>query len=168
MLECCPKLIKTYNFGQNALNKRQLKTKNEQYYAIWLFIFKVAETFWQFFILGYRYFLPCHWKIANFKIGTVFHIPNLILDHLICLKLNYRCPSPYYIFQNYPQHFWIFFKFLFHRTWQLSRKFHRPSVTIIGSHFKSARWNKSRIIKYNSLRNEKLKRKCLPPNHELK
>jgi hypothetical protein len=22
LLECCPKLIKTYNFGQNAVNKR--------------------------------------------------------------------------------------------------------------------------------------------------
>jgi hypothetical protein len=25
LLDCCPKLIKTYNFGQNAVNKRQLK-----------------------------------------------------------------------------------------------------------------------------------------------
>ncbi len=23
LLNCCPKLIKTYNFGQNAVNKRQ-------------------------------------------------------------------------------------------------------------------------------------------------
>ncbi len=30
LLECCPKLIKTYNFGQKAVNKRQLKNKNEQ------------------------------------------------------------------------------------------------------------------------------------------
>ncbi len=29
LLECCPKLIKTYNFGQNEVNKRQLKNKNE-------------------------------------------------------------------------------------------------------------------------------------------
>jgi hypothetical protein len=45
LLDCCPKLIKTYNFGQNASNKRLLKNKNEQYCAVWLFIFKVAETF---------------------------------------------------------------------------------------------------------------------------
>jgi hypothetical protein len=45
MLECCPKLIKTYNFGQIAVNKRQLKNKNEQYCAVRLFIFKVDETF---------------------------------------------------------------------------------------------------------------------------
>ncbi len=38
LLECCPKLIKTYNFGQNAVNKRQLKHKNEQYCAVRLFI----------------------------------------------------------------------------------------------------------------------------------
>ncbi len=43
--ECCPKLIKIYNFGQNVMNKRQLKNKNEQYCAIRLFIFKVVETF---------------------------------------------------------------------------------------------------------------------------
>jgi hypothetical protein len=30
LLECCPKLIKAYNFGQNAVNKRQLKNKNER------------------------------------------------------------------------------------------------------------------------------------------
>jgi hypothetical protein len=45
LLECCPKLIKTYNFRQNAVNKRQFKNKNEQYCALGLFIFKVAETF---------------------------------------------------------------------------------------------------------------------------
>jgi hypothetical protein len=28
LLECCPKLIKTYNFGQNAVNKSQFKNKN--------------------------------------------------------------------------------------------------------------------------------------------
>jgi hypothetical protein len=27
LLECCPKLIKNYNFGQNAVNKRQFKNK---------------------------------------------------------------------------------------------------------------------------------------------
>jgi hypothetical protein len=26
-LDCCPKLIKTYNFGQNAVNKSQFKNK---------------------------------------------------------------------------------------------------------------------------------------------
>jgi hypothetical protein len=31
LLKCCPKLIKTYNFGQNAVNERQFKNKNEQY-----------------------------------------------------------------------------------------------------------------------------------------
>jgi hypothetical protein len=31
LLDCCPKLIKTYNFGQNAVNKSQFKNKNEQY-----------------------------------------------------------------------------------------------------------------------------------------
>ncbi len=58
LLECCPKLIKTYNFGQNVVNKRQLKNKNEQYGAIRLFIFKVAETFCPFFIRDCQYFLP--------------------------------------------------------------------------------------------------------------
>jgi hypothetical protein len=45
LLECCPKLMKTNNFGQNAVNKSQFKNKNEQYCAVRLFIFKVAETF---------------------------------------------------------------------------------------------------------------------------
>ena len=27
LLECCSKLIKTYNFGQNAVNERQFKNK---------------------------------------------------------------------------------------------------------------------------------------------
>jgi hypothetical protein len=31
LLECCPKLIKTYNFGQNTVNKSQFKNKNEQF-----------------------------------------------------------------------------------------------------------------------------------------
>jgi hypothetical protein len=44
-LECCPKLIKTYNFGQIADYKRQSKNKNEQYCAVRGFIFKVAKTF---------------------------------------------------------------------------------------------------------------------------
>jgi hypothetical protein len=41
-------LIKTYNFGQNAVNKSQFKNKNEQYCAVRLFIFRVAETFFDF------------------------------------------------------------------------------------------------------------------------
>lgn len=43
--ECCPKLIITFNFGQNAVKKGQLKSKNEQYCAVRLLNFKVAETF---------------------------------------------------------------------------------------------------------------------------
>jgi hypothetical protein len=31
LLECCPKLIKTYNFGQDPVNKSQFKNKNGQY-----------------------------------------------------------------------------------------------------------------------------------------
>ncbi len=34
LLDCCPKLIKAYNFGQNVVNKRQFKNKNEQYCAV--------------------------------------------------------------------------------------------------------------------------------------
>ncbi len=34
LLECCSKLIKTYNFGQKAVNKGQFKNKNEQYCAL--------------------------------------------------------------------------------------------------------------------------------------
>jgi hypothetical protein len=45
LLDCCPKLIKTYNFGQKAVNKRQFNNKNEQYCAVKLFNFKVAKTF---------------------------------------------------------------------------------------------------------------------------
>ncbi len=48
LLECCPKLIKTYNFGPNAVNKSKFKNKNEQYCAVRLFIFKVTETFFDF------------------------------------------------------------------------------------------------------------------------
>jgi hypothetical protein len=32
-------LIKAYNFGQNTVNKSQLKNKNEKYCAVRLFIF---------------------------------------------------------------------------------------------------------------------------------
>jgi hypothetical protein len=55
LLECCPKLIKTYNFGQNAVNKRQLKNKNEQYCFVRLFISKLSRLF----VYDYQYFLPC-------------------------------------------------------------------------------------------------------------
>jgi hypothetical protein len=57
LLECCPKLIKTYNFGQNTVNKRQLKNKNEQYCALRMFIFKVAKPFCRFFV-GIFYRVP--------------------------------------------------------------------------------------------------------------
>jgi hypothetical protein len=30
LLDCCPKLILTYNFGQHAVNGRQLNNKNKQ------------------------------------------------------------------------------------------------------------------------------------------
>ncbi len=55
--DCCPKLIETDNFGQNAVNGRQFKNKNEQYCAVWLFNFKVAETFCRFSVRDCRYFL---------------------------------------------------------------------------------------------------------------
>jgi hypothetical protein len=48
LLEYCPKLIKTYNFGQNTVNKSQLKNKNEQYCAVRLFIFKLPKLFVNF------------------------------------------------------------------------------------------------------------------------
>ncbi len=49
LLDCCPKLIETYNFGQNAVNERQFENKNEQYCAVRLFNFKVVETFLSIF-----------------------------------------------------------------------------------------------------------------------
>ncbi len=58
LLECCPKLIKTWNFGQNTINKSQYKNKNEQYCAVRLFIFIVAETFCRFSVCDFLYFLP--------------------------------------------------------------------------------------------------------------
>jgi hypothetical protein len=42
LLDFCPKLIITYNFGQNL---RQFYNKNEQYCSVRLFVFKVAEHF---------------------------------------------------------------------------------------------------------------------------
>jgi hypothetical protein len=50
--------VQTYNFGQNTVNKRQLKNKNEQYCAVGSFSFKAAETFCQFFVCEFQYFLP--------------------------------------------------------------------------------------------------------------
>jgi hypothetical protein len=48
LLECCPKLIKTYNFGQNAANKRQLKNKNQQYCAVKFLFSKLLRLFVNF------------------------------------------------------------------------------------------------------------------------
>jgi hypothetical protein len=59
LLECCSKLIKTYNFGQNVVNKRQLKNKNKQYCAVTLFIFKVAERLFVDFPSAIVTLLPC-------------------------------------------------------------------------------------------------------------
>jgi hypothetical protein len=56
LLDCCPKLIKIYNFGQFAVNERQFKNKNEQYCAVRLFNFKVAETFCRFPVPDCRFF----------------------------------------------------------------------------------------------------------------
>ncbi len=58
LLDCCPNLMKTYNFGQNADNKRQFKNKNEQYCTVRLFNFKDAKTFCQFSVCDCLYFLP--------------------------------------------------------------------------------------------------------------
>jgi hypothetical protein len=59
LLECCPKLIKIYNFGQNIVNKRRLKNVKGQYCAVRLFILKVSETFLYFFVRNCQYFLQC-------------------------------------------------------------------------------------------------------------
>jgi hypothetical protein len=56
LLECCPKLIKTYNFGQKAVKKSQFENKNEQYCEVRLLVFKVAKTFCQFSVCDCRYF----------------------------------------------------------------------------------------------------------------
>ncbi len=58
LLDCYPKLSKNNNFGQNAINERQFKNKNERYCAVRLLIFKVAETFCQFPVRDCWYFLP--------------------------------------------------------------------------------------------------------------
>ncbi len=82
LLECCQKLIKTNNFGQNAVNKSQFKNKNEQYCAVRLFIFKVAETFCQFSVCDCRYFLPCT--------TSAFEVCKLLLPIGINLLYFYR------------------------------------------------------------------------------
>jgi hypothetical protein len=69
-------LIKTYNFGQNAANKRQLKNKSEQFYAVRLFIFEAAETFCQFFARNCQYFLP-YYSLINVALKSS---TNLISD----------------------------------------------------------------------------------------
>ncbi len=56
LLEFSPKLMKTYNFGKNAVNERQFKNKNEQYCAVRLFIFKVSEAICQFSVRDCHYF----------------------------------------------------------------------------------------------------------------
>ncbi len=48
LLECCPKLIKTYNFGQNAVNKSQFINKNEQYCALGCLFSKLPRLFVNF------------------------------------------------------------------------------------------------------------------------
>jgi hypothetical protein len=45
LLDYCPKLIKTYNFGQNADNKRQMINKNDQRCTLSLFIIKKSRLF---------------------------------------------------------------------------------------------------------------------------
>ncbi len=80
LLECCPKLIKTDNFGQNIINKSQYKNKNEQYCADRLFISIVVETFCQFSVGNCSYFLPwTSWEIliSQTKSLCKFKIINL-------------------------------------------------------------------------------------------
>jgi hypothetical protein len=48
LLECCPKLIKTHNFGQNAVNKSQLRNKNEQFCALGCLFSKLPRLFVDF------------------------------------------------------------------------------------------------------------------------
>ncbi len=55
LLECCPKLIKTYNFGQNACNKSQFKNKDEQYCLFGCLFSKLPILF----VRDCRYFLQC-------------------------------------------------------------------------------------------------------------
>ncbi len=53
LLDCCPKLIKTYNFGQ-------LKNKNEQYCAVRLFISKLTRLFVNFLFTIVVFLLLTH------------------------------------------------------------------------------------------------------------
>jgi hypothetical protein len=98
LLECCPKLIKTYNFGQNTVNIRQLKNKNEHYCAVRLFIFKVAKTFCQFFVDNCRYFLP--WRLRDhikwqdkYYEGSIGHTHNpFVVRCCLCFKVLIDLP----------------------------------------------------------------------------
>ncbi len=75
LLEWCPKLIKTYNFGQNAVNKSQFKNKNEQYCAVRLLIFKVAKTFYDLpsaiVIIFYRVSIKSRTSIQMVKQNSI-------------------------------------------------------------------------------------------------
>jgi hypothetical protein len=54
--------------------RSQQKNKNEQYCAVRLFNFKVAETFCQFLVRDCRYFLPC--MVNQRKQGqSFFYVP---------------------------------------------------------------------------------------------
>jgi hypothetical protein len=60
LLECCPKLIKTYNFGQN--NKSQFINKKEPFCALGFYFQSCfSKTFCQFSICYCRYFLL--WRV---------------------------------------------------------------------------------------------------------
>jgi hypothetical protein len=62
LLECCPKLIKTYNFVQNAVTKSQFKNKNEQYCALGCLFSKLSRLFADFLsaIVVMFYRVPVH------------------------------------------------------------------------------------------------------------
>ncbi len=71
LLDCCPKLIKIYNFGQIPFNKVQLKNQNEQLGCLFS---KLPRLFVKFFIRDCQYFLPCNDikspMMTNFQIST--------------------------------------------------------------------------------------------------
>ncbi len=48
LLEYCPKLIKTYNFTQNAVNKRQLKNKMKNTVQLGCLFLKLLKLFVNF------------------------------------------------------------------------------------------------------------------------
>jgi hypothetical protein len=47
-LECCPKLIKTYNLGQNAVDKGQLKNNINNFVQLGCLISKLPRLFVNF------------------------------------------------------------------------------------------------------------------------